>query len=160
MHKLLFIAILTYCASQAFGQDVQIKSVNIKEIKERTKSTSDTIYIINFWATWCKPCVEEMPVIENIQESFKEIPVKVLLVSLDFENQVNSKLIPFIKKNYILNEVVVLNESNPNQWIPQVNESWSGAIPACWFIYRYKELFHEGQVTPDIIKHQLNSLLD
>lgn len=90
---------------------------------------NDTTYLINFWATWCKPCVEELPYIEQLHEDFSGEKLKIILVSLDFPQQIESHLLPFIKKEQLKSEVVVLTDGDVNTWIPQVEESWGGAIP-------------------------------
>ena len=90
---------------------------------------NDTTYIINFWATWCKPCVEELPYFEDIHEKYANQPVKVILVSLDFSKQLESKLYPFLKERNIQSDVMVLIDGDANSWISAVEESWEGAIP-------------------------------
>ncbi len=105
---------------------------------------NDTVYIVNFWATWCKPCVAELPHFESLTENFADQPVKVLLVSLDFENQIESKLKPFLAEHQLHSEVVMLYERNPNDWIDQVDPSWSGAIPATLIWQNDKRKFIEG----------------
>ena len=90
---------------------------------------NDTTYIINFWATWCKPCVEELPYFEDIHEKYADQPVKVILVSLDFSKQLESKLYPFLKERNIQSDVMVLIDNDSNYWISAVEESWEGAIP-------------------------------
>ena len=152
LFTLFFISISIFTNAQEFNTP---QTITISELKARFTGNSDTLYVVNFWATWCKPCVEEMPVIENIPSKINNIPVKVLLVSLDFKNQIDKQLIPFIADNYIMNEVLVLDENDPNEWIPKVNKKWSGAIPACWLTYRNNQIFHEGQVNPDLINELL-----
>ena len=99
---------------------------------------NDTTYVVNFWATWCKPCVEELPYFDQLAEKHKGEKVKVLLVSMDFADQVKGRLKPFIKKKKVQSEVVVFDAPKPNEWIPKIDEKWSGAIPAT-YIYRGKE---------------------
>lgn len=96
---------------------------------------NDTTYVINFWATWCKPCVEEMPYFEELHEKFQNQKVKILLVSLDFKKQVDAKLKPFIRERNLKPEVVVLADPDANSWISKVDENWGGAIPAT-IVYR------------------------
>ncbi|HMR43851.1 MAG TPA: TlpA disulfide reductase family protein [Saprospiraceae bacterium] len=90
---------------------------------------NDTTYVINFWATWCKPCVEEMPYFEQLHEKYRDQKVKILLVSLDFKKQIDSKLKPFIRERNLQPEVVVLADPDANSWISKVDENWGGAIP-------------------------------
>ncbi len=90
---------------------------------------NDTTYIINFWATWCKPCVEELPYFEDIHKKYANQPVKVILVSLDFKTHIETKLLPFIKENKLESEVISLVDSDANSWIDKVDTNWDGAIP-------------------------------
>ncbi|MEM9990444.1 MAG: TlpA disulfide reductase family protein [Bacteroidota bacterium] len=91
---------------------------------------NDTTYIINFWATWCKPCVEELPYFEQLQAAHTEKAIQVILVSLDFKMQLERKLKPFVESRGLLSQVVVLADSDYNSWINQVDPEWSGGIPA------------------------------
>lgn len=97
--------------------------------------TNDTVYVVNFWATWCKPCVAELPYFEALTQQYKDKAVKVILVSLDFDRQLERKLIPFINKNQLHSEVIVLTDSKSVHWIDRVSEEWSGSIPAT-YIYK------------------------
>lgn len=91
---------------------------------------SDTTYVINFWATWCKPCVTELPYFLELHEKYKDQKYKFIFVSLDFPKQIEKKLIPFLQKNPLPGKVIVLDDSDSNRWIPEVDPEWSGAIPA------------------------------
>src|SRR5690606_38467372 len=99
-------------------------------IEPMLTSGSDTTYIVNFWATWCAPCIEELPYFEELTSETRGQAVKVLLVSLDFRKQLSTRLLPFIKKHNLRSEVIVLDDPDANAWIDKVDPSWSGAIPA------------------------------
>lgn len=103
---------------------------------------NDTVYVINFWATWCKPCVAELPYFERLTAEFAERPVRVVLVSLDFPDQIESKLIPFVRERQLRSEVVVLLDERFNDWIPRVDESWGGAIPVTHAHRGTRTVFH------------------
>jgi len=104
---------------------------------------NDTTYVINFWATWCKPCVAELPVFEALNTKMKDAKVKVILCSLDFSNAVESQLYPFIEKHKLLSEVVVLLDGKFNKWVDKVSPDWSGAIPATYIYKGNKNVFVE-----------------
>lgn len=99
---------------------------------------TDTTYVINFWATWCKPCVEELPYFEQLHEAYQKDKVKVILVSLDFPKQLETKLLPFVEKNQLKSDVVALTDIDFNSWIDKVSPEWSGAIPVT-VVYNAKE---------------------
>ena len=103
---------------------------SFKSLEPIFQFDNDTTYLINFWATWCKPCIEEIPVFERVNTEYKNEPVKVVLVSLDLPNQVESKLVPFISKNQLKSKVIVLLDGKYNDWIDKVSRNWTGAIPA------------------------------
>lgn len=90
---------------------------------------NDTTYVINFWATWCKPCVEELPYFEQLHETFDGEKLQVILVSLDFERDLTSKLTSFVENRQLKSDVMVLLDGNYNNWIDKVDPEWGGAIP-------------------------------
>ncbi|SRR5690606_1502919 len=96
---------------------------------------NDTTYVINFWATWCKPCIEELPLFESLNSTRSDEKIKVVLISLDFPDQVDNRLIPFIKKHDLKSSVLLLLDGNFNSWIDKISPEWSGAIPAT-YIYK------------------------
>jgi thiol-disulfide isomerase/thioredoxin len=105
--------------------------------------SADTTYVINFWATWCAPCVKELPYFEQLREVNKDKPVKVVLVSLDFKSQVDKGVKPLVKRLGIESEVIVLADGKSGEWIDKVDSTWSGAIPATVVIREGERHFYE-----------------
>ena len=124
----------------------QVATTTIDQLYKRA-AKSDTVLIINFWATWCAPCVEELPGFEKLSEEFKTDKIKVLLVSLDYTSQIEKALKPFIKKHNLKNEVLLLLEDDQQAFIDKVDRSWSGALPATIFIRQDKKAFFEKTFT-------------
>lgn len=105
----------------------------------------DSTYVINFWATWCGPCVKELPYFEQLNKKYSNSAFKQILVSLDAPKKLASKVIPFIQKNKIESEVVLLADGKYNNWIDRVDPSWSGAIPITLIIKGEQRLFYEQE---------------
>ena len=101
----------------------------------------DKTFVVNFWATWCAPCVKELPHFEALQEKYKE-EIEVILVSLDFPHQYESKLKPFIQKYKLQSKIVVLDDPDMNSWIPKIDPQWDGAIPITIIYNASKRLFY------------------
>ncbi|MFT4546028.1 MAG: thiol-disulfide isomerase/thioredoxin [Bacteroidia bacterium] len=155
----VFSALILFVALQfAAAQNVQI--INLDQLEQRLEKGADTNFVVNFWATWCGPCVKELPYFENLGANRSKEKFKVLLVTLDFAESLQSKVVPFIKKKDIKSEVLLLDESNPNKWIPRVSEEWSGAIPATIFINKQKKTrhFHEGSFKEGELEAKLKEI--
>jgi thiol-disulfide isomerase/thioredoxin len=136
----------------------KVPEVGFSEFEKRLTSNSDTVFVINFWATWCAPCRKELPEFEKIHKSFSENKVKVLLVSLDFPSQAQKSLDNFLSVNRITASVLLLNEPDANSWIDKVHPSWSGALPATLIYKKNQKLFFEKQLTYDDISNTITSL--
>jgi len=109
------------------------------------KLDPDITYVINFWATWCGPCVKELPYFEELNKKYSNTTFKQILVSLDSPKKLDSKVIPFIIEKDIKSEVVLLADGKYNDWIDLVDPSWSGAIPITLIYKGDKKLFYERE---------------
>jgi thiol-disulfide isomerase/thioredoxin len=135
MRNLLFIFSLLL---MSFLTVKPVQKVKVDSLIRRVHAVNDTTYIVNFWATWCAPCVKELPVFDTIDNKFAGKPVKVILVSLDFPKDLSGKLPHFIEKKSIKQEVLFLDEVYENEWIPKVDSTWQGNIPATWIVNHNK----------------------
>lgn len=103
------------------------------------------VYVINFWATWCKPCVEELPYFEKLAEELAEENVEIVMVSLDFAKDVRTKLKTFIEERPLALPVVALADQQYNNWIDRVDRRWGGAIPITILYKDQLRSFHDTQ---------------
>lgn len=108
-----------------------------------TNLDADTTYVVNFWATWCGPCVAELPYFEELNALYQDQAFKQVLVSIDDPKKLESKVIPFLEKNNIKSRVVLLADGKANNWIDRVDPSWSGAIPITIILRGDQKLFYE-----------------
>lgn len=138
----------------------KIVTYSFEELSPRLHQKTDSLYVINFWATWCAPCVKEIPAFEKIQEEYGDQKVKVLFVSLDFPGQIENRLIPFMEEMNMKAEVILLDEVDGNKWIPKVDEEWSGAIPATLIYNSEKRMFYAREFTYEELQHALLSFLE
>jgi thiol-disulfide isomerase/thioredoxin len=116
------------------------KLVKWKEIEILLADKTDTLSVINFWATWCKPCVAELPHFKAAEAQFAGRPVRFIYVSLDFAEDQKGRLDPFVNKRMTGSKVWLLDETDYNAWINKVDPAWSGAIPATVFVNNAKKI--------------------
>ena len=120
---------------------------------------NDTTYVVNFWATWCKPCIKELPAFEQLGASYGDQKVRVVLVSLDYPDVLESRVIPFVESRDLQSEVVLLGDPDANSWIPKIAEEWTGAIPATLMYHGQKRTFYERSFTYDELENELKTIL-
>ncbi|RQO29773.1 TlpA family protein disulfide reductase [Taibaiella sp. KBW10] len=128
--------------------DPVVTVVKYEQLMARLQQKNDTLYVVNFWATWCGPCVRELPHFVTINDKYKNGPFKFIMVSLDEGANLKEGVIPFLKKKNIQAEHYLLDDNGRmNEWIPKFDKSWTGAIPVT-ILYKQgeKKAFHEGSM--------------
>ena len=166
----LFIATLVSCKADKetpeaidnyndAASDITITSYDYNGFKPFLEKQDGKVHIINFWATWCKPCVEELPYFEMINSQYSNEDVTVTLVSLDMPSMVDGHVIPFVKKNQIKSDVILLDDPDANCWIRDINAQWTGAIPATIIYKNGKQKFYEQTFTFNQLQKELKSFL-
>ena len=118
----------------------KVNLLTVDQLEKRFTNGKDTLYVVNFWATWCAPCLEEIPNFEKLQSAYRSKPLKVLMVSVDFKSKLESAVKPFVKRKNLQNETFLLNEKDQQVYIDRISKDWSGALPATLFINRRKNL--------------------
>lgn len=154
MRKLIILAFFLFTS---IVKAQEVKTLKFPELQKKIMTADASLTIFNFWATWCAPCIREMP---HFDDYSTNPDVKVYFISLDFKNQIE-KVRSFVKKKGIKSDVILLDESDYNSYMAKVSKEWSGAIPATLFVDEWgKTYFHESEFTKkeldDVIKKYLN----
>lgn len=158
-HNYLLISLIFVLCSQLAAQEVPF--INSDQISRWKNTQSDTVFVLNFWATWCEPCVSELPVFEKLNKLYGGEKVQVILVNNDFKMNVESKLKPFLLKKKLESRVVFMDDSNADFWIQLVSPDWSGGIPSTLIISKRKNkvLLFEHQLSYTELENALLSVL-
>ena len=114
--------------SNCLGQKALI--IKQPQLTNLLTQKNDTTYIINFWATWCKPCINELPHFRNVEAEHKGEKIQFLYISLNFKREIDSVLNKFLKMNNFNSTVYLIDEPDYNSWIEKVDKTWQGNIPA------------------------------
>ncbi|HSL85837.1 MAG TPA: TlpA disulfide reductase family protein [Bacteroidales bacterium] len=149
--RILFSVILAVYVTSVFSpaNGQEIRMIGVPELDRILRNGDDRLFVVNFWATWCAPCVKELPVFEKASATYKTSNVSFILISLDFPSQIEKQLKPFLKKNKISLDVALMTDLDYNSWIEKVDPSWQGDIPATLFFNNKKKVrhFHAGEVS-------------
>lgn len=154
MKRLFFLtSLLLVTAMTSFSQ---VKKIKITDLEEHIKN-SDHPLVVSFWATWCAPCVEEIPWFQETVAKYADQKVELVLVSLDFKKDVPATLEAFIKKKGFQATFYWLDETNADYFCPKINARWQGGIPATLMVNNktgYRRFFDRAltdrQVEPEI----------
>lgn len=157
--RFFIICLLCLGANILHGQKAD--QIKLKDLQAVLNTPAEQIQVINFWATWCAPCVKEIPLFEKLNTENKN--VAVTLVSMDYDLDPNpEKVNRFIARKKLQSKVVILAEADPNSWIDKIDKDWEGALPTTLIVNTktgkrklvQKEL-HEGELE-ELIKEVTN----
>ena len=165
--KLLLLVFLTVMSCKqdtkevaTAGENDDLKVYDYEGLAPLLHQNDDKTYVINFWATWCKPCIKELPYFEKLNENYSGKNVEVILVSLDFPQHFDTKLKTYIKENNLKSKVVALDDPDMNSWIPKINEKWTGAIPATIIYNKNGRKFYEQSFEYDELVLELRQFIE
>ena len=137
-----------------------IEIVDFDGLYSKIDLSVDKTYVINFWATWCAPCVKELPYFEEVNKLSEDKNIEVILVSLDFPSQIETKLKPYLKKNKIKSKVILLDDSKINTWVPKVSEQWEGGIPATLIVNSSNYNFYPKPFEKEELFTEINKVIE
>lgn len=138
----------------------QVRVISFETLEKLIHKPNDTTYIVNFFASWCAPCIKELPDFVQFAEEHKNEKMSLLFVSLDFKKDYKKHLIPLSKRLNLGQNVYLLDESNANNWINRLDTQWSGDIPATFFINSKRQFskLYAQPFTSDLLFKTLKSV--
>ncbi len=155
--KFVFLWIAAFAFHPITAQNVTV--IGFGGLEKMMQANDDTLRVFNFWATWCKPCVDELPYFVQAHETMNDQKLNIYLISLDFVRQLETRLKPFVTRNKISPPVFLLDAPNPNAWIDRVHPDWSGSIPATLLVKNGQRYFYEQEFTREELYKLLNKHL-
>ena len=140
----MFLIIILFSSVSAYAQEVKsLKST--QELDELKNSLKGKVVLINFWATWCKPCVKEFPELVKLYNNYKDKNFQLVFISADVPEEIESKVVPFLKSQNVDFVSYYNNFDKPEELINYIDKNWEGAIPST---YVYDK---EGNMTSNIL---------
>lgn len=140
----LFMALFLFLSCHRDKNETIEVLDHYSDLQKIIDAQGDRPLILNFWSTYCPPCIKELPLFDSLEVAYKSRDIKVLLINLDAVKDLESRVYPFVKKQGIKQEIKLLNDQNYTKWTEQVDSSWYGALPATLMIKGHKRHFRFG----------------
>lgn len=139
---------------------INLKEISQKELSEIISKNNDTLYITNFFATWCGPCMMEIPHFKKKIEEFKGKPVKFTFVNIYNKPQWDTAVLDFAAQSGLANKIVLLDDSKLNASFFDAFTSWKGSnIPFTFFRQGNKTDETIGGMPEEVLNEKINNFI-
>jgi len=140
----------------------KVKSLDEYGLKQLIARRNEKVLFLNVWATWCVPCQEEFPDLVKLAEQYNNSDVEFVGLSVDYPDEIESKIIPFLKNNPVIFEIYVQDFKDEGNMIQFLNRSWNGAIPASFIFDRdgTQKAFLPGMRSYNNFKQELEKVVN
>lgn len=161
----LFVLFFAMSASsQTVAEPAAASSPSVTKIDEKQFATliktNGKPLLINFWATWCTPCIEEFPDLVKIDGEFKG-KIDFFTVSLDFEEELSTGIPKFLRQMKATMPSYLLITPDETAAIASVSKDWSGGLPFTVLFSSDGNLAysHQGIVKLENLRSEINKVL-
>lgn len=159
MKRFIILVLVILCCSCKENKPIaQAQKIDREQFLEVLEQEGGKVQVINFWATWCAPCVEELPAFEQMSREYSD-EIDMTLISLDDVDLIEKKVNPFLKENEITATVLLLDDPYSSEWIPMVDPHWDGAIPVTLIKNNSKSRFYNRTFTESELEKEIQSFL-
>ncbi len=133
--------------------------IGVPQLEKLLSKKEEKLQVYNFWATWCGPCIKELPYFEAASTSMSA-DIQVNLITVDFVEDLE-KVNKFIARKKLKSNVFLIDNVDYNSWIDKVDNRWSGAIPATLVINPStgERRFVESELKEGELEKLINELL-
>jgi thiol-disulfide isomerase/thioredoxin len=146
------ITLLALLTIADLSQAQPIKKMKMDELLKMI-DTVKTPLVVNFWATWCGPCIREIPWFEKTMKEFADKKIKLILVSIDYPAITPANIAAFAKKKGYTSEIIWLNETDADVFCPKVDKTWQGTIPVTLMVNnksKYRQFYNQQLPEPKL----------
>lgn len=140
------------------GADPIVVPIGADGIRARARAAGG-VTVVNLWATWCAPCRAEMPALLRVAQAHRDDGVRLMLVSVDFEDQLGG-VRRFLAEQSV-EDTTFVKTGDDMGFINGVHRDWSGALPATLVYDRSGRLsdFWEGAADENRFEHAVIAAL-
>lgn len=157
------VSILVFLGLMAVGGEPPSRTVPVltpTELWQRLQRSGDTLVVVNFWATWCRPCLEELPAFDSLARRYRGTVLRVWLVNVDFRSQWE-RVRSFVARRGFTAPVFLLAYGRGDRWMDTLHPEWSGSLPATlfWRASDSVRALFEGELSFDELERYVQQYL-
>ncbi len=104
----------------------------VDDVKALMDASKGKVVLLNFWATWCKPCIKEFPELVKLYNNYKDKGFTIVFISADVPEEIKTKVVPFLKTQGVDFLTYYNGFDNPEDLINFIDKNWQGAIPSTY----------------------------
>lgn len=156
LSAIIFLLLINLTAADSKQNDnITVEKIDRAKLSRLIKERKGKPLFLNLWATWCVPCREEFPSIVKLTGEHKD--VDFIGISVDFPEEVESKIIPFLKSNKANFVSYVNGFEGDEELINLLDKNWNGALPATFIFDKSgkKISFLEGKKSYEEFKKEI-----
>jgi thiol-disulfide isomerase/thioredoxin len=118
---------------------INVQAVEGPALKQAINSHKGKVVVLNLWATWCPPCVEEFPDLVKLHNNYRAKGLVMIAASLD-EPEDKGKVVEFVSKQKASFPVYLRSKGNEEAFINPIDKEWPGAVPVTYVYNRAGKL--------------------
>lgn len=147
--------------AQEHSRKIEVKTIDTAGVRRLITERHGRMLFLNVWATWCQPCVEEFPDIERVRQTIPDSVADVVAISVDYPDEVDSKILPFLTSRHITFPVYVSSVKKEDEFMNSLNPAWSGAVPATFIFDKegQRRVFLFGQKSFEVFRSEIDSVI-
>ncbi len=135
--RLIAIAAVTgYLLNGPVQSAEQLTPVAAPELRAALDEQQNRVVLLNFWATWCGPCLKEIPVLMELENELAAQGFRLVAVSLDEAAAAETQVRPFIEKWFPEFTTYLSLEADMDDMVSVVDRGWNEVLPTSYLIRR------------------------
>jgi thiol-disulfide isomerase/thioredoxin len=132
----LTVAWFFLTVSAAFAEESHIRPIDARQFDEVLEAQKGQVVLVNFWATWCRPCLKEIPEISALADDLMDRGFTLVPVSLDDPDDLHTLVVPFLNKWFPEFSTYTRLEPQMDAMVSVIDSAWNEILPTSYVLDR------------------------
>jgi thiol-disulfide isomerase/thioredoxin len=132
-------------------EPAKVEMASSDEIKALRSNPTGNLLLVNFWATWCEPCMAEFPEIQKMVRTYKKRPLEIVTVSINNPDELKF-VQSFLDEQHAMNRNLLFNGKDPADAVSAFGAGWNGGVPYTVLISTGGEVLFKSQGAMNVVE--------